>query len=90
MRELLNVVERCVVLSNDKIIGRSDLPPHILKNQQNKIPLFSLQQVCVEAEKDHILKILRVTQGNRSKAAEILGVSRKTLWEKINNYALDI
>jgi transcriptional regulator with PAS, ATPase and Fis domain len=90
VRELLNVVERCVVLSNSKIIDRSDLPPHILKNQQNKIPLFSLQQVCVEAEKDHILKILRVTQGNRSKAAEILGVSRKTLWEKINNYALDI
>jgi two-component system response regulator AtoC len=90
VRELLNVVERCVVLSNSKIIGRSDLPPHILKNQQKKIPLFSLQQICVEAEKDHILKILRVTQGNRSKAAEILGVSRKTLWEKINNYALDI
>jgi two-component system response regulator AtoC len=90
VRELLNVVERCVVLSNSKIIDRSDLPPHILKNQQKKIPLFSLQQICVEAEKDHILKILRVTQGNRSKAAEILGVSRKTLWEKINNYALDI
>ncbi len=90
VRELLNVVERCTALTNNKTIVRSELPPHILKNRQEKIPLFSLQQVSAEAEKDHILKILRVTQGNRSKAAEILGVSRKTLWEKINNYALDI
>ena len=90
VRELLNVVERCIALSNSKTIRRSDLPPHILKNKQEKIPLFSLQQVSAEAEKDHIVKILRVTQGNRSKAAEILGINRKTLWEKINNYGLDI
>jgi two-component system response regulator AtoC len=90
VRELLNVVERCIALSNDKIIRRSDLPPHILKNSQEKIQLISLQQVSAEAEKDHIIKILRVTQGNRSKAAEILGISRKTLWEKINTYSLDI
>ncbi len=90
VRELLNVVERCIALSNGKTIDSSDLPPHILKNKQKKIPLLSLQQVSIEAEKDHIVKILRVTQGNRSKAAEILGVSRKTLWEKINNYSLNI
>jgi len=90
VRELLNVVERCIALSNSKIIKRSDLPPHILKTSQEKIPLLSLQQVSAEAEKDHIVKILRVTRGNRSKAAEILGISRKTLWEKINNYGLDI
>ena len=90
VRELLNIVERCVALSSSKTIGRSDLPPHILQNKREKIPLFSLQRVCFEAEKDHIVKILRVTQGNRSKAAEILGISRKTLWEKINNYKLDV
>lgn len=90
VRELLNVVERCIALSNSKVIKRSDLPPHILKTSQEKIPLFSLQQVSAEAEKDHIVKILRVTRGNRSNAAEILGISRKTLWEKINNYNLEI
>ena len=90
VRELLNVVERCIALSSSKTIGRSDLPPHILKNKQKKIPLFSLSQVAAEAEKDHIVKILRITQGNRSKASEILGINRKTLWDKINNYALDI
>ncbi len=90
VRELLNIVERCIALASDKTIKRSDLPPHILKTSKEKIPLLSLQQVSTEAEKDHIVKILRVTQGNRSKAAEILGISRKTLWEKINNYGLDV
>ncbi len=90
VRELLNVVERCIALSSNKTIGRSDLPPHVLKNKHNKIPLLSLQQVSAEAEKDHILKILKVTKGNRSKAAEVLGVSRKTLWEKIKNFGLDV
>ncbi|TKB10425.1 sigma-54 dependent transcriptional regulator [Desulforhopalus sp. IMCC35007] len=90
VRELLNIVERCIALASNKIIGRNDLPVHILQNKREKVPLLSLQQVSVEAEKNHILKILSMTQGNRSKAAEILGVSRKTLWEKINNYNLNV
>ena len=90
VRELLNVVDRCIALASGKIIGRNDLPAHILQNQKDKVPLLSLQQVSVEAEKNHIVRILRMTQGNRSKAAEILGVNRKTLWEKINNYNLNV
>lgn len=90
VRELLNVIERCIALASSKVIGRNDLPAHILQNQKDKTPLLSLQQVSVEAEKTHILRILGITQGNRSKAAEILGVSRKTLWEKINNYNLNV
>lgn len=90
VRELLNIVERCIALASGKIIGRNDLPAHILQNQKDKVPLLSLQQVSVEAEKNHIVRILRMTQGNRSKAAEILGVNRKTLWEKINNYNLNV
>lgn len=90
VRELLNIVERCIALTSSKTIGRSDLPQHILQNKREKIPLLTLQQTCFEAEKDHIVKILRVTQGNRSRAAEILGINRKTLWEKINNYKLDV
>ncbi len=90
VRELLNVVERCIALSSNKTIGRNDLPSHILNNKQEKVPLHTLQMVSAEAEMNHIIKILKVTQGNRSKAAEILGISRKTLWEKINNYGLQI
>jgi len=90
VRELLNVIERSVALANDKIIRRVDLPPHIAGTRNRKTPLSTLQEISAEAEKIHIAHILRLTHGNRSKAAEILGVSRKTLWEKINSYRLDL
>ena len=89
VRELLNVVERCITLASGRIIRRTDLPPHIVSPRQAKTTLSSLQEITAEAEKNHIVGIVRLTKGNRSKAAEILGVSRKTLWEKINAYQLD-
>ena len=46
----------------------------------------TLSHVISKAEKTHIVKVLRLTQGNKKKAAEILGISRKTLWEKIKSY----
>jgi DNA-binding NtrC family response regulator len=53
------------------------------KNINRKSPLC---EVTAEAEKAHIVKILNSTNGNRTKAAEILGISRKTLWEKLKTY----
>ncbi|HBG17932.1 MAG TPA: sigma-54-dependent Fis family transcriptional regulator [Desulfobulbaceae bacterium] len=91
VRELLNIVERCIALSSEKTIRLTDLPAHIAKTRPSaRTPLLSLQDVTMEAEKNHIVKILQLTKGSRSKAAEILGVSRKTLWEKINNHRLDL
>lgn len=90
VRELLNIIERSIALANDTTIRRTDLPPHIAGTLQRKTPLLTLQDITAEAEKNHIAQILRLTHGNRSKAAEILGVSRKTLWEKINSYQLDL
>ena len=91
VRELLNIVERCIALSSDKTIPLADLPAHIAKTRSSaRTPLLSLQDVTMEAEKNHIGKILQLTKGCRSKAAEILGISRKTLWEKINNHRLDL
>ncbi len=47
---------------------------------------YTLAHVTSEAEKSHIEKVLKSTHGNRTKAAEILGISRKSLWEKIKAY----
>lgn len=88
VRELMNVIERCIALANDTIIRRTDLPGHIAGSRGQKTPLATLQEVTTEAEKNHIAQILRLTDGNRSKASAILGVSRKTLWEKIKNIGL--
>ena len=43
----------------------------------------SLGKVRADAEREHILSVLRVTEGNRIQAARILGISRKTLWKKL-------
>ncbi|KJS00428.1 MAG: hypothetical protein VR65_13105 [Desulfobulbaceae bacterium BRH_c16a] len=90
VRELLNVVERCIALANDKSIRLSELPSHIAKTRPVKTSLASLQEITAEAERNHIVSIVQLTKGNRSKAAEILGISRKTLWEKINAHHLDL
>lgn len=89
VRELLNIVERCVALTSGKIINDSDLPPHIAKKSQDKTQLATLQEVTAKAEKSHIIQILTITKGNRSKSAEILGMSRKTLWDKINTHKIN-
>jgi len=89
VRELLNVVERCIALAGGRVIHRQDLPGHIVAPRQAKTSLATLQEITMEAERAHIARIVQLTQGNRSKAAEILGISRKTLWEKINAYQLD-
>ena len=44
-----------------------------------------LEKVREEAERQHILSILRLTSGNRAHAARLLGISRKTLWKKMKH-----
>lgn len=90
VRELLNILERCIALASSKTVKPSDLPPHVVKPCKEKTLLSTLQDITAEAEKGHIVRILKLTRGNRSKAAEILGISRKTLWEKINSHQLDL
>jgi len=88
VRELANIIERSVVLSGSEIINKGDLPSFVVNNSQGLKSLF-LSDVAADAEKAHILKVLKTTLGNKTKAAEMLGISRKTLWEKINAYRLE-
>ena len=88
VRELENVIERTVTLAASDVITRDDLPSFVLRKDNNgKIPLLS--EVSAEAEKEHILKILGVNAWSKTKAAEMLGISRKTLWEKMNAYGIE-
>ncbi|MEN8263717.1 MAG: sigma-54 dependent transcriptional regulator [Nitrospirota bacterium] len=89
IRELENIVERCVTLSTDDIIQVKDLPSHILKNRKNQSAMGNLSDVMTEVEKAHIVRILKAAKGNKTRAAGILGISRKTLWEKTNTYNID-
>ena len=87
VRELENIVERGATLTASDVIGKDDLPSVIFKKAESNGSV-SLAEVAAGAEKEYIIRILATAQGNKTKAAELLGISRKTLWEKMNSYGL--
>ncbi len=89
IRELRNSIERAVVLCTGDTISSNDMPVRIQRMQQEirciSIPIGSTVE---EAEKKLILETLDSVGNNKAKAARILGVSRKTLHNKLNIFAL--
>jgi DNA-binding NtrC family response regulator len=88
VRELENIIERCANLCVSDIIRPEDLPPFVLKSEKTSDSLRLADQTAC-AEKEHIERTLSATQGNKTRASELLGISRKTLWEKINMYRIE-
>ncbi|MDA8082705.1 MAG: sigma-54 dependent transcriptional regulator [Nitrospiraceae bacterium] len=88
VRELENIIERYVTLCAGEMIGKDELTG-ILRLATSESKSLLLSVIAADAEKAHIIRILRTTQGNKTRAAEILGISRKTLWDKMNSYRLE-
>jgi two-component system response regulator AtoC len=88
VRELENIVERCVTLSSSGTIGKDDMPSFIVNGEQSGKGL-RLSDVASDAERNHIMKVLKTTLGNKTKTAYLLGISRKTLWERLNTYDIE-
>jgi two-component system response regulator AtoC len=88
VRELENIVERVVTLSTGELIKKEDLPLPLITSQSSNYP--SLSEITNRAEREYIVRVLKLTGGNRTRAAEMLGISRKTLWEKLNAYGIEI
>jgi len=84
VRELENAIERAVILAKDNYIEVADLPQESLTKTHSSVPGESLEKI----EKNHIQNTLKETDGNLSKAAKILGISRVTLYNKIKLYDL--
>ena len=94
VRELAHAIERAVILGNTKYIQPKDLPEDILayynealgtSKSQKSEPLSDAME---RFEKEYIIKAIEATEGNKTLAAEKLGLSRKTLWMKCKNYGL--
>ncbi|HVG94624.1 MAG TPA: helix-turn-helix domain-containing protein, partial [Planctomycetota bacterium] len=49
----------------------------------------ALKDVVREAEAGHIRRVLRSVEGHRAQAAQVLGISRKNLWEKMKDYGIE-
>jgi two-component system, NtrC family, response regulator HydG len=84
VRELENAIERGAVLCQGDGILPEHLPPRIVHAALAQTDEGdSLNRTLEQVERDHIGKVLKVTGGNRTRAARILGISGATLWRKM-------
>ena len=87
IRQLRNCLESAVVMSSGPIIKLEDLPPSIAGSSQTDIIEVPAGIPMAEAEKMLILQNLAINKGNKTKTADILGIGRKTLHRKLDEYA---
>lgn len=92
VRELEHLVQRLVALCPAAVIQPEHLPPEYRPPSSPEgeagVP-GTLAQQLAEAERAILCRALRQAKGNRSQAAKLLGISRKTLWEKLKAHGLD-
>lgn len=85
LRELRNVVRRAVLFAEGDYISPEDLPPFLAEKQfEESLPLRS------ENEQERIEIALQRAQGNKTLAAKLLKIDRKTLYNKMHQYGMDI
>jgi DNA-binding NtrC family response regulator len=94
VRELQNAIEYAVVLARNDIIGIKELPaeiqlPPALQTSSAPIRRSGVASLN-DMERDTILQALTQTHGNKKKAAELLGIQRPTLYNKMKRYAIEI
>jgi len=85
IRELKAVIGKCALLTDSDMIQPDDLPAH-MKARLYESPHRS--KTLEDIEKEHIINVLAETEGNQTKASEVLGINRKTLYKKIHRYKI--
>lgn len=89
VRELENTIERAMILEEGEMITPKSLPWLFLREPAEKAAASSKRLVSLEElEKEHIEFVLQQTAGHKSRAAKILGIDRKTLYQKVQKYHL--
>ena len=86
VRELEHIVERAVILADGKTIEPRHLPKRFSKAGYPPVGATEEIMPLAEMERQYILKVLEATRGNKSKTAELLGISRSALWRKLKQY----
>lgn len=86
IRELRNCIESAVVMCRTSVIELADLPVTVSKARKGNSLEIELGTTMEEAEKQIILGTVNFCQGNKSRAAEVLGLGRKTIIRKMQEY----
>lgn len=91
IRELSNFIERGVALTQGNILDVQHLPQSLgsLTVKVFKPEMAATPSTLEEQETEHILNVLKMADGNRTKAAEILGIDRVSLWRKLKKLGID-
>lgn len=87
LRQMKNIIKRATLLAQGSFIGLAELGSEILETQLST-PKMTLRDE--DAEKEHILEALRQTGNNKSRAAQLLDIDRKTLYNKLKLYGIDL
>jgi DNA-binding NtrC family response regulator len=88
VRELENMIERGVVLARSNVIDKGDLPYFGLVSDRSIVDTSAPTLSLKDMERNHILKVLKKTEWNLMKTAEILGIHRNTLRLKMKEYGI--
>jgi DNA-binding NtrC family response regulator len=89
IRELRNCIESSVVLARSIIIEPEDLPAAVSKAENPSLVSLEVGITLEEAERRLIVSTLGLCGGNKTKAADMLGIGRKTLHRKLQEYQID-
>ena len=99
VRELENVIERAITLNRSGRIAPEDLPARVRSNQpaepgherkeDDLANLFAGMPTLDEVERRYLLHVLDATGGNRSRAAEIIGISRRTIYRMAARFGIE-
>jgi len=89
IRELRNCIESAVVMAKAPIITSDDLPPTVNSGSDSDYIKIDIGSSLADAERDMIQATLLHENGNKSKTADVLGIGRKTLHRKIQEYKLE-
>ncbi len=94
LRELRNCIRRMILLSQDDIAGKELLPEemilHLSSNKNSSDPITNLKEIQAEMEKERIVEVLKSVKFNKTRAAKLLNIDRKTLYHKLKKYDLDM
>jgi len=90
VRELQNAIEHALAIGSGPLLTIEDLPPHISQAVDSDGTIDTATNICTleEVERRHILRVLEKTDGNYTRAADILGIDRRTLYRKLDKYAI--
>jgi len=91
VRQLRNVVERMVVLASGEKLTVSDIPKEVMSPVQppDSDPRPTASVSLAQSKKEQILAALEACHGNKSKAADMLGISRRTIHRKLNEWKIE-